>query len=230
MIKDNYSEINARILEAAKRAGREEGSVKLIAVSKTKPLSDIYEAAEAGAMDFGENYVQELSAKLDEAGDKYRFHMIGHLQTNKVKYIVGRVCLIHSVDSLKLAMAIDKEASKRNVIQDILIEINIADENSKTGIDSSEAVSLIKAASELEHIRILGLMCMPPATDDPETSRPYFKKAREIMLEAKEYVKDKPAFCELSMGMTGDFEVAIEEGATLVRVGTAIFGKRDYHI
>ena len=267
MIAENIKSIEKRIDAACARAGRNREDVRLIAVSKTKPIEMIYEAMDAGMTDFGENYVQELCGKLEtfaaaevrehgsEAADKFfaedicnqtsgcdafqaatdrnlkndiRWHMIGHLQSNKAKYVTGKVFLIHSVDSYKLAAAIEKEAAKAGNVQDILIEINIGDEASKSGIDRSEAIELVKQISELKHVHICGLMCIPPVSDDPEASRPYFRAIREISDEIRSLNLPEVDMRELSMGMTGDFEAAIEEGATYIRVGTAIFGARDY--
>lgn len=229
MIKDNLNEIQKRINDACVRCGRDEASVKLIAVSKTKPVDMMREVMEAGVVDFGENYVQELCDKIEEIKEPVVWHMIGHLQTNKVKYIVGKVALIHSVDSLKLAEAIDKEAGKKGVKQDVLIEINIGEEATKTGIGLEAAMNLVKEASKLENIHICGLMCIPPVVDEPENSRPYFRQIAMLKEEIEKLNLPGVDMRELSMGMTGDFEVAIEEGATFVRVGTAIFGARNYN-
>lgn len=238
-IKENLSEITSRIRAAAESSGRTD-PITLIAVSKTKPIAALEEAHLAGAADFGENYVQELTEKLDhflpKAADgslppvrpDLRFHMIGHLQTNKIRYIIGRVAMIHSVDSLKLAEAIEKEAAKRDLVQDILIEVNIAEESSKTGTTAADALEIIRTAAKLPHIRIRGLMCMPPITEDPENSRPYFSQLRALRDEVIAMHLDNVTMDYLSMGTTGDFETAIQEGANMIRVGTAIFGHRDY--
>ncbi len=235
-IADALHSVRSRIDAACERSGRHPGDVTLIAVSKTKPFCDIMEAHEAGAAHFGENYVQELMQKIDRfdatgAEKPLYWHMIGHLQKNKVKYLVGRTALIHSVDTVSLAGQIEKEAAKKNAVVRILLEVNIAREESKWGFDP-EAVS--QAAREillLPHVRVLGLMTSAPITDDPETNRMYFRKLRALAGELADenlITVTDPDFPGpvLSMGMTGDFEVAVEEGATIVRVGTAIFGSR----
>ncbi len=227
MIKDNIKFVKENIKNACDKSGRKTEDVTLIDVSKTKPIEMLKEAYDAGERDFGENYVQELVDKIPQMPEDVRWHMIGHLQTNKVKYIVGKVSLIHSVDTLHLAQAISKESIKRDVTSDILVEINVAGEESKFGTsDMSANLEMIKEISKLPNIVIKGLMTSAPYTEDPETNRDYFKELKAFAYnEAKEYISGTP---ELSMGMTGDYVVAVEEGATMVRVGTGIFGERDY--
>ena len=228
MVKENLRAVEERVEEACRRAGRSREEVTLIAVSKTKPTSAIREVMEAGVVDFGENKVQEMCRKIEEIKEPLHWHLIGHLQRNKVKYVVDKAYLIHSVDSLRLAEEIEKEAAKRNLVCPILVEINIGEEESKSGIRKEEAVALVKQIAALPHVKIKGLMCVPPVTEDPEESRPYFRQLSSLRKEIQAMELSGVEMKELSMGMTGDFEVAIEEGATFVRVGTAIFGARDY--
>lgn len=237
-ITENLCNVRGRIRAACERSGRKAEEVTLIAVSKTKPFSDITAACAAGANHFGENYVQELMQKIEQnesldAPGPIRWHMIGHLQKNKVKYLIGRTALIHSVDSVSLAEQIEKEAAKRETTVRILLEVNIAREESKWGFDPDEVLQAAKEITAFPHIRVLGLMTSAPITEDPETNRVYFRDLNALAqaLAAKKLIPDNdPDFrCPvLSMGMTGDFEVAVEEGATMVRVGTAIFGGRNY--
>lgn len=230
MIAENIKAVSEKIDAACKRSGRDPEDVTLINVSKTKPLEMLKEAYAAGSRDFGENKVQELCDKIPEMPDDIRWHMIGHLQTNKIKYIIGRTALIHSVDTLHLAEAIEKEATKKDIITDILIEVNVAGEDSKFGTSDIEAnKELIRSISGLEHLHLCGLMTIAPYTDDPETNRPYFRALRELLYseEMRSFFPENPV---LSMGMSGDYEVAVEEGATHVRVGTGIFGERDYSV
>ena len=230
MLKDNYDAIEARVSAACTRAGRARSEVTLIAVSKTKPVSMLQEAYDFGVRQFGENKVQELNVKIPALPSDIDWHMIGHLQRNKVKYIVGAVSLIHSVDSVRLAEEISAQSIKKNVISDILIEVNMAQEETKFGLDQSEVMEMVKAVSMLENIRIKGLMTIAPYVTDPEENRKYFRAIRELSVDIKNENIDNVSMSFLSMGMTGDFEVAIEEGATHVRVGTGIFGERDYSI
>ena len=226
----NLSLIEEKITLACERAGRSREEVKLIAVSKTKPVEDIQEAIAYGIRSFGENKVQELKEKIEILGDELDWHLIGHLQTNKVKYIVGKVSLIHSLENMRLAEALDKEAKKRKAIVDILVEVNVAKEDSKFGIKPEDAEGFIRQVSEFENIRIKGLMTVAPYTDIPEENRKYFKELKKIMVDLNRKNIHNVNMSVLSMGMTGDYEVAIEEGATLVRVGTGIFGNRNYMI
>ena len=194
-------------------------------------MSDIEEIIrDTSAIDFGENKVQELVEKYENVSKPVNWHMIGHLQTNKVKYIVDKVCMIHSVDSLNLAKTIEKEASKRNVTVNVLIEVNVAQEESKFGVSVDEVLPLINEIKDLQHVRVKGLMTIAPFVDDPEDNRVYFRKLRDLSLDIQSKSIDNIDMSVLSMGMTNDYEVAVEEGATLVRVGTGIFGARNYNI
>ncbi|MBP5185170.1 MAG: YggS family pyridoxal phosphate-dependent enzyme [Lachnospiraceae bacterium] len=235
-ISENISRVRSAIKAACERAGRDPGDVTLIAVSKTKPFSDILEALDSGATAFGENYVQELMEKIEEnessgAKKPIEWHMIGHLQKNKVKYLVGRTALIHSVDSVPLAAQIEKEAAKKELDVRILLEVNIAREESKFGFDPESLEPAAREISAFPHVKVLGLMTSAPLTENAETNRVYFRELKNLAegLKAKKLLDveetGKPV---LSMGMTGDYQVAIEEGATMIRVGTAIFGKRNY--
>lgn len=224
---DRYNEVRAKIDETCVKCGRDPKEVTLIAVSKTKPLEDIEELIKYEVNDFGENKPQELKKKFDEVSVPVRFHQIGHLQTNKVKYIINKTSLIHSVDSYKLAQVIEKEAAKRDIFVDILVEVNYAGEESKFGVSKDEALGLIKEiASSFRHINVKGLMTIAPFVDDPEENRPIFKGMHELLLDIKSQNIDNVDMSVLSMGMTNDYVVAVEEGATMVRVGTAIFGER----
>jgi len=228
MVLENYKAIDRRVREAASRAGRDREEIVLIAVSKTKPVELVLELAEAGVKDFGENHAQELVQKYDVIHEGINWHFIGHLQRNKVKYVVGRACLIHSVSSLRLAEEINKESLKKGVVSDILLEVNIADEETKSGISDEEAEALLRAVSVFPAVRVRGLMAIAPPVDDPEENRGYFRQMRELKDRLNGLGLPNVDLTELSMGMTGDFEVAVEEGATMVRVGTAIFGERQY--
>ncbi len=228
-IEENLIEVWRRIREAAERSGRDPMDVTLIAVSKTKPVSDIEIAYNLGVRDFGENHVQELMEKIPVLPSDIRWHMIGHLQRNKVKYIVGRVSLIHSVDSLRLAEEINKESVKAGVVSDILLEVNAAGEESKWGGSLEETLDLVREVSALPGVHVKGLMTVAPITEDPEDNRKYFKMLRELSVDINAENIDNVSMGALSMGMTGDYEAAICEGATCVRVGTGIFGKRDYN-
>ena len=233
-IRTNLEEVEENICQAVKRAGRERSEVKLIAVSKNNTVDVLESAYRCGVRVFGENRVQELVGKMDhfeELGIKdIEWHLIGHLQTNKVKYVVGRVTMIHSVDSEKLAKAIDEESAKKGVVTDILVELNIGDEESKFGLGFDNTLEFVENIASLKNIRVKGLMCVAPYTDDPEENRKYFSKMKKLSVDIRDKNIDNISMCELSMGMTGDYAVAIEEGATCVRVGTGIFGKRDYSI
>lgn len=230
MVEKNISEVKKRISEAAKAAGRNENEVTLIAVSKTKPVEMIKEAYDTGIRDFGENKVQEIMEKYPLLPSDIRWHLIGHLQTNKVKYIIDKVCMIHSVDSLKLAEEISRQAVKHNVTVDILIEVNVAAEESKFGVRPEDAIDLCRNISTLPGIRIRGLMTVAPFTSDPEENRPVFCALRQLFVDIDGKNIDNVCMDCLSMGMSGDYTVAIEEGATFVRVGTSIFGQRDYGV
>lgn len=225
-IADNLKTVTDRIVSAAKSSGRDLSSVKLVVVTKTVGVDRIREAVDAGASILGENRVQEAKEKIEKLGPIASWHLIGHLQTNKAKYAVKLFYLIHSVDSLELAKEIDKQAAKIGKVQDVLIEVSISGEASKAGVAPENAAALIKDAVKLKNISIKGLMTIPPFSDNPEDSRPYFKKLRELSESVARENIPGVSMKELSMGMSGDFEVAIEEGSTMVRVGTAIFGKR----
>ena len=230
MLTENVIEVEKNIQAACDRAGRSREEVRLIAASKTKPVSDIEEVLTTGILDYGENKVQELSDKYDVLPKNIRWHMIGHLQRNKVKYLIGKTVLIHSVDSLRLAEQIEHEAAKADTIMNVLIEVNVAGEESKFGTTCNEAIELVRAVAALKHVKIKGLMTIAPFTDNPEDNRIYFKKLKQLSVDIKSKNIDNVDMDELSMGMTGDYEVAIEEGATMVRVGTGIFGERNYQI
>lgn len=226
MIRENMEAVETKIAEACERAGRDRGKVTLIAVSKTKPLEMLMEAYDAGARDFGENRVQELMEKMPSMPEDVRWHMIGHLQRNKVKYIVGKVWMIHSVDSLELAEEISREAVKRQVTVRILLEVNVAEEESKFGVKVQEALSLAEAAAKLPGIQVEGLMTIAPYVEDQEENRTYFRKLKQLSVDIYDKNIDNVNMNVLSMGMTGDYSVAVEEGSTCVRVGTGIFGER----
>lgn len=230
MLKENIDNVRANIKKACERANRNVDEVTLIAVSKTKPLSDIEELITYGETEFGENKVQELVDKYEHVSKPVDWHLIGHLQTNKVKYIVDKVCLIHSVDSVHLAKEIEKEAAKHNVIVNILIQVNIAHEDTKFGIDATEIYNMIDEIKDYEHIRVKGLMTIAPFVDNPEENRVHFRNLHQLLLDIKSKNIDNIDMSILSMGMTNDYQVAIEEGATMVRVGTGIFGERNYNI
>ena len=229
MICDNLNSVRENIEKACAKAGREISDVTLIAVSKTKPVELLREAYKAGARDFGENKVQELLDKIPQLPTDIRWHMIGHLQRNKVKYIVDKVYLIHSVDSLRLAEEISREAVKREITVNILVEVNIALEDSKFGVVPQQTEQLVREIASLPGICIKGLMTIAPYVENGEENRIYFQKLRQLSVDIMDKNTDNRDIGEvLSMGMTGDYTVAVEEGATYVRVGTGIFGERDY--
>lgn len=230
MIKDNMHIVEQNIAAACAKAGRDSSEVTLIAVSKTKPIPALQEAYEAGARDFGENKVQELMDKIPQLPADIRWHMIGHLQRNKVKYIVDKVYLIHSVDSVRLAEEISKEALKKQVEVNILVEVNVAKEESKFGTTTEEAIALVEAIALLPAIHVKGLMTIAPFVENPEENREYFRKLKQLSVDIMRKNIDNISMSVLSMGMTGDYAIAVEEGATYVRVGTGIFGERDYSI
>ena len=229
MLKENLKNVQNNIKKACERVGRKLEEVTLVAVSKMKPLSDIEELLETGQLEYGENYVQELCDKYENISKPVHWHMIGHLQTNKVKYIIDKVELIHSVDSLHLAKQIEKEAVKKGVDAQILVQVNIAQEDTKFGIDGPEVMSLVEEISKFPHVHIRGLMTSAPFVANPEENRCYFKKLHTLFVDIREKNIDNVSMDILSMGMTNDYEVAIEEGATMVRVGTGIFGARNYN-
>lgn len=228
MIRENMDQVKENIALACAKAGRDPREVTLITVSKTKPVELLQEAYDAGSRDFGENKVQEMTDKIPQLPDDIRWHMIGHLQRNKVKYIVDKAALIHSVDSLRLAEEISKEAQKHRIVVDILVEVNVAEEESKFGADTSEVFALVEEIAELPGIHICGLMTIAPYVADAELNRPIFRKLKELSVDIAAKNIDNVCMNILSMGMTGDYQVAVEEGATYVRVGTGIFGERDY--
>lgn len=230
MLSDNLHEVQENIRKACERSGRNPEDVTLIAVSKTKPVSDIEQIYAAGIREFGENKVQEMNDKQKVLPGDINWHMIGHLQRNKVKYIVDNVAIIHSVDSVRLAEEISKEAVKKNVAVDILVEVNVAKEESKFGLYTEDVGQFVEQISKLPGINIKGLMTSAPFVDNPEDNRQYFKKLKDLSVDINVKNIDNVHMDFLSMGMTNDYVVAVEEGATHVRVGTAIFGHRDYNI
>ena len=228
MLAYNLEEVKNKISITAQNAGKSEKEITLIAVSKTKPVSMLREVYDLGVRDFGENKVQEIIEKYALLPSDIRWHMIGHLQRNKVKYIIDKVSLIHSVDSLRLAEEIDKEAKKHQLIMPILIQVNIAEEESKFGLSSLEILEEIKKISRLSHIRVKGLMTVAPFVENGEDNRKYFKLIKQLSVDIMNENIDNVCMDIISMGMTGDYQTAIEEGSTMVRVGTAIFGERNY--
>ncbi len=219
--------IKTRIRKAATACGRDPKSIRLVAVGKTKPAELVRQAITAGAAIIGENYIQEAREKFKALGDcTVSWHYIGHLQSNKAKYAVRIFDLIHSVDSLKLARELDKSAKKIDKIQPILIQVNISKEKTKGGVHEAQTLELVRTVSEFTNLSIKGLMTMPPYFDDPDRARPFFKALGDLQQQIRQAAISNVSMEELSMGMSGDFEAAIEEGATLVRVGTAIFGAR----
>lgn len=226
-MKENLDRIKKRIADTAIACGREPNSVRLVAVSKTMPVERVAAAIDAGAVILGENYIQEAREKTNALYDRpVQWHFIGHLQSNKSKYAVRMFDLIHSVDSIKLAKTLNREAGKNDKVQDILIQVNISREASKSGIEEDETIDLVSQIAKLDNIRVKGLMTMPPFFDQPEAARPFFHRLARLRDRIAGNKIPGVDMDELSMGMTGDFEVAIEEGATLVRIGTAIFGTR----
>lgn len=230
MVKENYEFIQKQVIETATNCGRNPDEITLIAVSKTKPLSDIEELITIGVSEFGENKVQELCDKYEHVSTPVHFHLIGHLQTNKVKYVVDKACLIHSVDSLKLAKELQKEASKKNCIAEILIEVNVAEEESKFGLHIAEVIPFLEEIAVFPNIHVNGLMTIAPFVENPEENRKHFRALKQLSLDIISKNIDNIDMNVLSMGMTNDYKVAIEEGATMVRVGTAIFGTRNYTV
>ncbi len=230
MLEENLKFVENEIQEACRRAGRRRDEVTLIAVSKTKPVSVLKEAYDLGVRVFGENKVQELMDKYEELPKDIHWHMIGHLQRNKVKYIIDKVDLIHSVDSVRLAETIEKEAARKNLTVNILIEVNVAGEESKFGVSPEELPEFVEQIAGLTHIRVQGLMTIAPFVEDSEANRRIFEDLRKLSVDIAEKNVDNITMRILSMGMTNDYSVAIEEGATMVRVGTGIFGARNYAI
>lgn len=228
MITENLQDVEKRIVAACERVGRKREEVTLVAVSKTKPIEMLQEAYEAGSRYFGENKVQELVDKYEVMPKDIHWQMIGHLQRNKVKYIVDKVDMIHSVDSIRLAEEIDKEAAKKGVIVNILLEVNMAKEDTKFGLMPEDVMNFVSEIVRFENIRVQGLMTIAPYVDNPEENRKYFANLKKLSVDIAKKRVNNVNMSVLSMGMTNDFEVAIEEGATMVRVGTAIFGRRNY--
>ena len=227
MIKENLENVEKKIADACARSKRDRKEVTLICVSKTKPIEMIQEAYDLGQREFGENKAQEMKEKYELLPKDIKWHFIGHLQTNKVKYVVGRAYLIHSVDSLRLAEAIEQESSKKGVISNILIEVNVAEEESKFGIQTEETLEMVEKIAKLPHIRVMGLMTIAPFVDNAEENRQIFQKLYELSVDIKQKNNHNVTMDILSMGMTNDYEVAIEEGAAYIRVGTGIFGERN---
>ena len=228
-MKETLEQIRKNIRKHAQISGRKEEDITLIAVSKTYSLEAIEEARKLGCHDFGENKVQELMVKVESGSEDIKWHLIGHLQTNKVKYVIGHVALIHSVDSLKLAKEIEKQSAKKNVITSILIEVNVAREDSKHGVYSEDVLELVQEIAKLPHVKVEGFMTVAPFTKNPEENRPIFKTLYNLSVDIQKQNIDNISTTILSMGMSNDYEVAIEEGATMVRIGTALFGARDYN-
>lgn len=230
MIKDNLDYVQGNIKQACRMTGRAADEVTLIAVSKTKPVSMLMEAYECGCRHFGENKVQELVSKYEVMPRDIHWHMIGHLQRNKVKYIIDKVSLIHSVDSMRLAEEISREASKRKIEVSVLIEVNAAGEESKFGVSVRDTLPLVRDIAVLPGIHIKGLMTIAPYVENPEENRPYFEIIKQLAVDISRKNIDNVSMNVLSMGMTGDYVTAVEEGSTLVRVGTGIFGERQYAV
>ena len=228
MITENLEQVRKNIDEACRMAGRDPKEVTLIAVSKTKPVSMLKEAYDAGARCFGENKVQEIMDKHPQLPEDIQWHMIGHLQRNKVKYIVDKVSMIHSVDSLRLAQTIEQEAAKHNVCVPVLLEVNVAQEESKFGLKMDEVLPLIETIADFPHIKVQGLMTIAPYVENAEDNRDFFRQLKKLSVDIEAKNINNVTMSVLSMGMTGDYQVAVQEGATMVRVGTGIFGERNY--
>lgn len=229
MVREQYLEIKQAVSDMCEQSQRDKDACTLIAVSKTKPVEMLQEAYDAGCRDFGENKVQELLDKYDKLPGDIRWHMIGHLQTNKVKYIVDKVALIHSVDSIKLAREISKEACKRSVVVPVLLEVNVAKEDSKYGFFVDEVMDAIEEIALLPGISVKGLMTIAPFVEEAEENRVYFQRLRQLSVDILRKKIDNVCMDILSMGMTGDYLVAVSEGATCVRVGSGVFGNRIYN-
>ena len=227
-IRENLAEVERKICAAAERAGRSRDEITLIAVTKTRTADEINEAIECGIINIGENKPQEVRDKFEDVNPSAKWHMIGHLQTNKIKYIIDRVCMIHSVDSIRLMDEIDRHAAKRDIIMDILIQVNISGEETKQGCTPEELENILLHAGKLNNIRVKGLMTIAPKTDRNITNSLHFDNIRKLFVDINQKTYDNVTMECLSMGMSGDYETAIECGATMVRVGTAIFGERDY--
>ena len=228
MVKENLSIVEQNIQKACARSGRDRSEVQLIAVSKTKPVEMLKEAYDCQIRDFGENKPQEIREKFPQLPEDIRWHMIGPLQRNKIKYIIDKVCMIHSIESVRLAEAVSEEAAKHGRVIPVLVEVNMAGEETKFGIRPEETEDFIREISLLPNIQVNGLMTIAPYTENAEDNRIYFRNLKKLYVDIKEKNIDNVVMSNLSMGMTGDYEVAIEEGATMVRVGTGIFGERFY--
>ena len=229
MLVENLRNVQEKIAAACQRVGRDPREVTLVAVSKTKPLADIETLIPAGQMDYGENYVQELVGKYEQVSRPVRWHMIGHLQRNKVKYIIDKVELIHSVDTLSLAEQIEKEAARRSLTAEILVQVNVAGEDTKFGLAPEDVEAFLDKISPLSHVHVAGLMTSAPYVTNPEENRCYFQKLHKLFIDIRAKNIDNIDMKILSMGMTNDYEIAVEEGATMLRVGTGIFGERNYN-
>ena len=233
-VVENIQNVRAKIAAAAEKSGRTAEDVLLLAVSKTKPVELIGEAVQAGCLSLGENKVQEIMEKYEPMmeyapeGERIHWHLIGHLQTNKVKYIIDKVDMIHSVESLKLAEEIEKRAAQKDIVMDILIEVNMAAEESKFGVKPEDTEALLREIAKMQHIRVRGLMTVAPFVENQEENREVFRKLRKLSVDIREKNINNITMSVLSMGMTGDYMVAVQEGATMVRVGTGIFGARNY--
>ncbi|MDY5021732.1 MAG: YggS family pyridoxal phosphate-dependent enzyme [Blautia sp.] len=228
MLADNLKQVQNNIADACRKAGRDPEEVTLVAVSKTKPVEMLQEAYDAGSRVFGENKVQEIMDKYDRLPSDIQWHMIGHLQRNKVKYIIDKVAMIHSVDSVRLAQTIEAEAAKKDLVMPILVEVNVAEEESKFGLSTDEVLPFLEEISQYPHIAVKGLMTIAPFVDDAEENREVFVKLKKLSVDIAAKNINNVTMSVLSMGMTGDYQVAVQEGATMVRVGTGIFGERDY--
>lgn len=226
-IAENLCEVEKRIAAAAKKSGRKREDITLVAVTKTHPAEMMNEAIDLGVTDIGENKPQEVRDKY-EFVKPVKWHLIGHLQTNKVKYIIDKVSLIHSVDSIKLMDEIERQAQKHHIIMDILIQVNISGEESKSGIRPEELNLLLSHAGKLNHVKVKGLMTIAPKTDNHEENILHFDNMRQLFVDTSKNICDNVSMQYLSMGMSGDYETAIECGANMVRIGSAVFGARDY--
>ena len=228
MLAENVQQVNANIEKACAAVGRAPSEITLVAVSKTKPVSMLQEAYDAGARVFGENKVQEIMDKYDQLPSDIQWHMIGHLQRNKVKYIIDKVAMIHSVDSLRLAQTIEQEAAKKDLVMPILLEVNVAEEDTKFGLKVEEVLPLLEQISSFSHIQVKGLMTIAPFVENPEKNREVFRTLKKLSVDISAKNINNVTMSVLSMGMTGDYQVAVQEGSTMVRVGTGIFGERNY--
>ncbi len=228
MLAENLQQVNANIKKACAAVGRAPSEITLVAVSKTKPVSMLQEAYDAGARVFGENKVQEIMDKYDQLPSDIQWHMIGHLQRNKVKYIIDKVAMIHSVDSLRLAQTIEQEAAKKELVMPILLEVNVAEEDTKFGLKVEEVLPLLEQISSFSHIQVKGLMTIAPFVENPEENREVFRTLKKLSVDISAKNINNVTMSVLSMGMTGDYQVAVQEGSTMVRVGTGIFGERNY--